>query len=194
MSDSTKHPYSLKFLITVITVLVSIVGYLASQLWDGISAKLETVDSNKETLVRFQEKLNSDEAQWRLIKEQNEEITLLKVEVEVLERLVTTYSSNDQTKVVTLKIEGLRDANSMDAKSVGKPAPVDDPFDDGGDFDSGDSDLVVEPPPPPPPEVEGELPQQQQIQEYKRILDDAERSRKRTVNDYKNQAIQLQRR
>lgn len=186
MTTSTDKAHSRKLMIMALTALVSVIGFLGSQLWDIVNDKLSTVDSNRDTLLIMQQKLNSDEAQWRLLKEQDKEITLLKVEVEVLERLVTTYSDDTNEKVVTLNIQGWPSHELQ--KSQGGDNHWSD--DSGADGDSGDATIDQS------DDVEIPVldPIKPEIEDYRKILDNADSLDKKTVNQFKNQAIQMQRR
>jgi hypothetical protein len=178
MFESKESKAALKWS-TVTTICLSVMGFLGTQLYGVLSDKLATVDENEKTLIIMKSKLNSDEAQWRIIQEQNTKISALSVEIEVLERLVTTYADDAHHKVVTLNVQGFR--NEM---GPSKSAANDDFEGDGSDGSDGGDDFGVEVKPPPKP----------LIKDYQKILEDVDKLDKEDVKQFKNRAIQMQKR
>jgi hypothetical protein len=184
------HKYSWKIVGLVITAAGSIILSLTSFIWSGISTKLDKIENHDKKFIIMEEKLNSDEAQWRIIQQQNTKIQSLEVEIEVLEKLVNHYADDEHNKTITVNLKGVNDAFSMDTQGDGAP---DDSGDSGSDDKASSHDSAVKKP-KPMVKVTTKEPKKLEKPDYKKILDDLDKIQEEEVDDYKQRAIQLQQR
>jgi VCBS repeat-containing protein len=186
MAES-KAPTHWKLITVALTASVSLIGFLGNTLWSNVSDKLDAISTNQNSIIKLEQQVDSDEAQWQIIKAQNEKITALEVEVEVLERLVTTYSSDANNKTITVNLRGMNDA-ALGFEGDGKSSsPGSDDFDieDGGETGDINPAPIVK---PPKPLIKKKEP------DYDKILDDLDKIQEEEIDEYKQRAIQLQQR
>jgi len=89
---------------TIGSLTLALLGFIGAQYFEMVQKHIETIQSNQTELRLIKQKINDDDSQWQILKEQDEKIKAQQIELKVLKiRVQRMFDEGDRNIVVRIE-------------------------------------------------------------------------------------------